>query len=191
MEQFESKVPDPAEGERKVIHRVIAGAKNDFRELVLAHHEQIFAMIMRQVADRSAASDLTQEVFLRAYLHLPKFRFECKFSTWLTRIALNVTNTYFCSKAYKQFVATSELDSKLQQALHEIADTDCYDEGAIERLRRTVSRLKPVYRDVVVLCAFEHRPYEEAAQTLGVPVGTVRSRLNKARKLLRKLYFEE
>lgn len=175
--------------EVEIITRVRGGAKEDFRLLVLRHQERIYALIYRQVADENIARELTQDAFLRAYLHLDKFRGESRFGTWLTRIALNTTNSYFSSKRWRQRLQTVAFEQHhLNQQPVEHAD-DRYDEDAIARLYAAVSRLRPKIREAFVLCALEQKSYEQAAEILGIPIGTVRSRLHKARSELKKLYF--
>jgi RNA polymerase sigma factor (sigma-70 family) len=90
------------EHEATLIRRIVAGEKDLFRSLVDAHKGMTFSLIMRQVNNRAIAEELTQEIFVKAYLNLSRFRGDSKFSTWLTRIALNHCNTYFSSKAYKE-----------------------------------------------------------------------------------------
>ncbi len=176
--------------EKRIIRRVLAGDKDEFRLLVLAYQERVFAVIMRAVGRESTAKELTQEAFIKAYLNLDQFRFESSFSTWLIRIALNVANSYFSSRAFKEQTKTSSIEETNYQEIPEPGKTQVYDEEAVARLRYVVGRLRPKLRDVFILCALDERSYEETARILGIPVGTVRSRLNKARLLIRQMYFE-
>ena len=175
--------------EREVIQQVVRGARDEFRHLVHAHQEQVYLMILKSVGDEQLARELTQDTFLKAYLNLSKFRFQSSFSTWLIRIALNSTNSYFSSKRFKQKMRTTSFDGEIHRKDSPEQD-DGFDEEAIERLRLAIGRLKPIYRDVLTLCALEKKSYEDAAALLDVPIGTIRSRLNKARHLLRKMYFK-
>ncbi len=182
---------EPKYCEREIIRRVLAGAKDEFRVLVLAHQSRVFALIMRQVANQAIANELTQEVFLKAYRNLHRFRFEAQFSTWLIRIALNVCTTYFSSKRFKQAKSTMSFEE-----IEIPSESESYGVGAVidretlKRVRSALLTLSPKLRETIILCGFEERTYEEAAQILEIPVGTVRSRLNKARNLLRKKVFE-
>ena len=78
--------------ERQIIEMVLSGQKDQYRHLVRANQDKIYSLIMRQIGDEQTSADLTQEVMLKGYLNLKKFRFESSFSTWLTRIALNTSN---------------------------------------------------------------------------------------------------
>jgi RNA polymerase sigma factor (sigma-70 family) len=168
-----------------IVQRVLAGEKDEYRHLVRANQDQVYAMIMRQVGDPHTARDLTQEVMVRAYVSLPKFQFKCKFSTWLTRIALNLTSSYFSSKEFKRRARTTTLDAEDYEGFCRAGEASAASEQALQQLRLCVAALTPKYREVLVLCGFESKSYEEAARLLGVPVGTVCSRLNTARGLLR------
>lgn len=179
------------DSEREIIRRVLAGAKDEFRLLVLAHQSRVFALIMRQVANEAIASELSQEVFLKAYRSLHRFRFEAQFSTWLIRIALNVSNSYFSSKRFRQVKSTMSLEeTEIAQDSSSPELSNLIDRDTLRRVRTALPSLSPKLRDAIVLCGFEERSYEEAAQILEIPVGTLRSRLNKARNLLRKKVFE-
>lgn len=171
-----------------IIRRILQGQRDEFSVLVSRHQDMIFAMIMRQVGEMAAAKDLTQDSFVKAYHNLGRFRFEAKFSTWLTRIALNITNSYFSSRRYR----TRKLEQEFKQEVHEMSTENNEDEAdkevLIASLREALGDLKPHFRDVMVLCGVEGRSYDEAAAILEIPVGTVRSRLNKARLLLKQAF---
>jgi len=185
----QDRANDVRSGEFALIKQIVSGEKEEFRILVSRYQNQIFAMIMRQVADSATAEELTQETFLRAYKNMSKFRFQSQFSTWLTRIALNLTNSYFSSRRYKERIRTTSLDMEKYEKENDAAENDGFDKSAIEKLRAVIQTLKPKYREVLVLCALENNSYAEAAGILEIPLGTVRSRLNKARLLLKDQYF--
>ncbi len=179
------------EDERKVIERVKAGHTDEFRALVLAHQNQIFAVIMRSIGDESVAQELTQDVFVRAFRALSTFRFEARFSTWLVRIALNVTRSHCDSKWHRCQRRTIPLDSLPADSLPAEDGMDGIDGFALRRLEWVTTMLSAKLREVFVLCALEQRSYAEVAEILSVPIGTVRSRLNKARLEAQRLYFNE
>ena len=181
------------EDEEVLIRRVLAGEKNEFRHLVARYQSQVYAMMLRQVGEPQLAEELTQDAFLRAYRYLHSFRFESKFSTWIIRIALNRSRSYFSSKQFKNKQRLTALDMKdlENRSVEETEDSEeTFSREAIDRLRSAIQLLKPKFREVLVLCALEKKSYEETAEVLGVKVGTVRSRLFRARQQLRDLYFE-
>lgn len=174
------------EREFAIIRRILAGEKDLFRELVGHYKNLVYAMIVRQVGDVGCAEDLTQEVFVKAYLNLKKFRYESKFSTWLMRVALNHMNSHFTSKKFKQQKRTESLEPKHDSPVVEDEQQE-ERKTLLKNFTEAFSRLKPKFREVISLCGLEGKTYEEAAQLLDVPVGTVRSRLNKARLTLKEM----
>ena len=147
-------------------------------------------MILRQVRDESVAKDLAQDTFLRAYRGLKTFKGRATFSTWLTRIALNVTNSYFQSRELKE--QQSQVSLEVGQ-VERIAspEGDLSDQMVtLALLQKSIALLKPKYREVLVLCSLENKTYEQAAQILQIPLGTVCSRMNTALTYLRKTFSQ-
>lgn len=176
--------------DKEIVRLVQGGEREAFAELVLRHQDMVFSMILRQTGDASLSEELAQEVFIQAYANIKKFRGDAKFSTWLVRIALNHTYSYYRTKSYKQRVQQESLD----ELTLEIRDTSASDElalrASLQVYRFAIASLSEQLRDTVVLCCLEGYSYEEAAGILEVPVGTVRSRLNTARRKLRKTLVE-
>lgn len=173
--------------EAEIITSVLAGNRDEFRFLIREHQDMIYSMILRIVGNTALAEDLAQETFIKAYNKLSQFRLDSKFSTWLTRIALNTTNSYLGSRKHKNQLLHDDLDLKKHEAKSEI-DEKLEKELALKRLRLCIQRLKTPYRETITLCGLEEKSYEEAASILNIPVGTVRSRLNRARKQIQTLY---
>lgn len=173
----------PAE-EAEVVRRIVAGERELFRSLVDAHETAIYRMIRRQLSDEQAARDLTQETFLRAYRGLAKFRGGSSLRTWFIRIALNVTASYFASRAFKDSART---ESGVDQELLAAAEPDAapFSEEELRALRTAIAGLKDRYREVIVLCGLEGKSYREASEILEIPLGTVCSRMNSANHQLR------
>lgn len=172
-----------------VVDRIKNGDSSSFEELVEKYQHQVVSLIARQVGDQIVAEELAQDVFVRAYKGIKSFRGESNFSTWLIRISLNVVNSYFSSKLYKQRKRTLEFSLSKHDIQEELAD-EVTDESK-ELLRVALENLKPQFKDVLVLCSLEGKKYEDVASILDVPIGTVRSRLNKARLLLKEHLFKE
>lgn len=170
------------------IQAVKSGEVDRFQELIERYQNRIIGLIGRQVGNRALAEELAQETFVRAYRGLKSFQGESTFSTWLIRIALNTTKSYFSSKRYKQAQRSESFDSTRHDREHETEDVDQAELAAQkEAMREELARLKPHLQEVIILCGFEGKQYQEAADILKIPIGTVRSRLNKARLTLRKL----
>lgn len=174
--------------EANLIRRVIAGERNEYAMLVRAYEGLVLSMIKRQVTNDQTARELAHEAFVKGYLNLSKFKFESRFSTWITRIALNETANYFTSKRFKEQKLTHSFDARIHDRP---ADTQTDRDPPLSEFKIALGKLNPIHRDVIVLCSLERKSYEEAAEILAIPVGTIRSRLNKARLLLRDLILEQ
>ncbi len=170
-----------------VIMRIKSGIPSEFSHIVLRYQENIYALIMRQVGDENISQELTQESFIKAYKGISKFRGDSKVLTWLTRIALNVTNSYFDSRRYKEAKQNIVFDP----ILHESTLSDPkeeYPEELIQALQKFLTTLKAHHREAVVLCALEGKSYKEVADILEIPIGTVSSRMTTALKQLREKF---
>ncbi len=174
--------------ESEIIERVLRGERDEYRHLVRACQNRVFSIVMRQVGDAEVAREIAQETFLKGFVKLSSFRGQSSFSTWITRIALNLTNNYFASRSYREHSRQRALNES-DFALPDDAESSEI-EVSINKLERAVGRLPSEHREILVLVALERRSYEEAAEILEIPVGTVRSRLHKARALLREEFFK-
>jgi len=168
--------------ERRLIDRSAGGDQDAFRQLVQQHHRLVINVAFRALGDMSLAEDVAQEVFLKVYKHLPTYRHEKPFIHWLHRVAGNAV-----TDALRRSRSILSLDA-LEQATP-AGGGDPQDVAAQRDIRRTVrnaiANLPPHYRDTLALQVFHELSYEEIARTLDIPLGTVMSRLNAAKRLLR------
>ncbi len=171
--------------ERELVARIAAGETELFRSVIDRYGSMVYAMIRRQVADDETARDLSQETFLRVYRGLNSFRGDAALGSWIVRIALNTTAGYFQSRAYKERNRTTSFDEPPPESPVSEESSEPYSQRDRDDVRTAVAELKPIFRDVVVLCCLEGRTYQEAAQALGIPLGTVCSRLNSGLHQLR------
>ncbi len=146
--------------------------------------QRLFNLIYWKTGNYEDAKDLTAEVIFKIYKALPKFRGDANLYTWAYRIAINHVNRFLLKRSLLKFVSFEDMKRE-PECLDARQDTD--DSGLSEAVRQAVSKLPQKYRDVVVLFYFENCKYEEIAQILGISVGTVKSRLNRARSKLSKL----
>ncbi|HSE95452.1 MAG TPA: sigma-70 family RNA polymerase sigma factor [Methylomirabilota bacterium] len=164
----------------ELVARLRRGDAGAFEELVIAHQHRIYGVALRMLGDRAAAEDVAQEVFLRVHRAIGDFRGEAKLSTWLYAIASRLCLSRLGAGPRRGATADEE-------ALARLADTGADPSDEAERsereaaLHRAIGELADDRRIVVVLCDLEGLSYDEIAATLGVPVGTVRSRLHRAR----------
>jgi RNA polymerase sigma-70 factor (ECF subfamily) len=171
---------DPEEAQ--LVRRSAAGDQDAFRTLVLHHHRRVLNIAYRALGDAALAEDVAQEVFIKVYRHLPSYRHEKPFTHWLHRIAANTV-----TDAVRRRRSALSLDA-LEQAPASAAP-DPQDVAAQQDMQRAVRRaiaeLPSHYRDALALRVFHELSYQEIAATLDVPIGTVMSRLNAAKRILR------
>jgi len=166
-----------------------------FEELVGRHEREIFQLARRLLGDREEALDATQEVFLRVYRGLPRFRADASLRTWIWGIALNVCRSRLASAARRlqQRLAPLEtVDAEGEESPLPLPDPAPGPEQAAygaelrDALELALASLTPEHREAVVLRDVQGLEYEEMAAVLGCPLGTVKSRLGRARAALRQ-----
>jgi RNA polymerase sigma-70 factor, ECF subfamily len=169
---------DPG-AERALVERCRAGDEDAFRELVEQYKDLVFALIARTVQDRSRAEDLAQDVFLRIHRGLPYFRGEARLSTWIYRIVANV-----CVQNPGRARPGVALDDARTPSA---TDRQYGDFELRDRLEKAIARLPPQYRFVIAAHYLEGVQYEDLAEALQVPLGTVKTQLYRAKQQLRRL----
>jgi len=179
------------------VERCLAGEREAFGEIVERWQDRIYGAVLRMVRDRELAHDLAQETFLRAYAKLSSFRGGAAVGTWLYTIALNQVRSEMRKRSAQKYGSPLSLDALRggdgdDGPRYEAAsDAPTAEERAATRehcelLLEELARLDDEHREVLVLREFEDLPYDEIASVLDVPVGTVRSRLHRARGELRE-----
>jgi RNA polymerase sigma-70 factor (ECF subfamily) len=177
--------------DQQLVERVQRGDKGAFDLLVSKYQRKIFRLLSRLVRDSAEVEDVAQEAFIKAYRALPNFRGESAFYTWLYRIAINTAKNYLVSQG-RRVPTTTEAD---------IEEAETFDDG--ERLRdlntpesmlrtkqvgeavnRAIDRLPEDLRTAMVLREIEGLSYEEIAESMNCPIGTVRSRIFRAREAI-------
>src|SRR5216117_4482346 len=175
-----------AVNERELVERCRAGDDDSFRELVDRYKDLVFALIARTVQDRSRAEDLAQEVFLRIHRGLPYFRGEAKLSTWIYRIVANV-----CMQERDRPRASISIDDERAGVRPSAADRRFGDLELRDRLEKAIARLPPNYGLLVAAHYLDGVQYEDLAEALQLPLGTVKTQLHRAKQQLRRLLETE
>jgi RNA polymerase sigma-70 factor (ECF subfamily) len=174
----------------EIVQRVLGGDTNGYARLVDAYSERVINYLARMTGSRYEAEDLAQETFIRAYRALATYKREYKFSTWLFRIAHNQCINYL--KKRSRLVHVDDYRNEDDEPAWVIADDrpDCDPVHAAAQhelqvvVQAAISELAPVYRTVVILRHVHGLSYQEIANVVDVPIGTVKSRLGRARSQL-------
>lgn len=188
---------DAEDPSQEVLQRAQAGDRDAFRSLVEGFQNKVFRLVIRVLkCDRQMAEDLCQEVFLRVHRGLHGFDGQARFGTWLHTIAMNVAiSEYRKRRALKRNRATVSLDAPIQGTddLGIDPPAQAVDPGErahqrefLARVRACVQELPDEFRQAVVLRDMQGMSYEEVSEVLGVPAGTVRSRIHRGRLLLQQ-----
>jgi RNA polymerase sigma-70 factor (ECF subfamily) len=164
-----------------------------FTELVRRYQTRVVHLVSRLLNDRVVSEDLAQEVFIRVHLHRRNYRTGSKFSTWLFTIAANLAkNEIRRRKRRKNWTSLDEMQEQLQDASLQFADPKANKEVDLEReqlsgvVGQAIATLPERYRTALVLRDIDGLAYEEISQILKIPGGTVRSRINRARLMLKR-----
>ena len=173
-----------------------SGRDAAFRELVRRYERPVFSLIFRMVRDRETSEDLAQETFIKVLNHIDRYRPEFKFSSWLFKIANNLTIDHLRKRQLKTIsidgsphaataaeveASTFDVEARGESALEEMQSRELG--GAIEK---AIAKLRPEYRACILLRHVEDRSYEEIAATLDLPLGTVKTYIHRARHELRE-----
>jgi RNA polymerase sigma-70 factor (ECF subfamily) len=191
------KEPKAEPTDHQLVLRVQKGDKRAFDLLVLKYQYKLQAIVSRFVRDTDEVADVTQEAFIKAYRALPKFRGDSQFYTWLYRIAVNTAKNYLVSKSRRPSSTDIDVADAEQFADNEklIDDTSPEDfimtQELAQVIKDSLSQLPEDLRTALTLREFEGMSYEEIADVMGCPVGTVRSRIFRAREFIDKQVLGE
>jgi len=174
--------------ERELVERCRRGEEAAFQELVDQYKDLVFAVIARTIQDRARAEDLAQDVFLRVHRGLPYFRGEARLSTWLYRIAANV-----CTEARSRQAPQISLDDEhtSERVRPVAADRHASDLELSDRLEKAIARLPANQRLMIAAHYLKGVRYEDLAEALQLPLGTVKTQLYRAKQQLRRLLETE
>ena len=178
--------------DRELVERVQQGDKKAFDVLVPRYQFKIIKLISRYVHDPNEALDIAQEAFLKAYRALPGFRGESAFYTWLYRIAINTAKNYLVAQGRRppgSDIDAQEAEQFDGQSLlkeYETPERLLLKDEIEATVFQAIEDLPDDLRTAITLREFEGMSYEEIAQTMGCPIGTVRSRIFRAREAIDK-----
>ncbi len=195
MKDSGKKSDGPAGEDVLLVKAFQGGDRTAFDKLVAKHKNRIFNVCYWFLGDYQEADDIAQETFIKIYRSLGKFRLESAFSTWVFRIAINSCKNRLTSSAYKQKARTISIDNPGGQP--ESGGTDVFHDRAaspseqleqkerMHQIRRGINALAPEQREVITLRDIQGLSYSEISEVTGASLGTVKSRLARARMELR------
>lgn len=189
-EQAARHPPGSGASDLALIKRVQQGDRSAFDLLVVKYQHKILKLIMRYVRDSSEALDVAQEAFLKAYRAAPSFRGDSAFYTWLYRIAINTAKNHLVAAGRRPMHYNLDTqDPEQVEVLSDLRELDTPEglaqaEEIREAVNRAIRGLPEELRTAILLREIEGMSYEEIAQTMECPVGTVRSRIFRAREAI-------
>jgi RNA polymerase sigma-70 factor (ECF subfamily) len=186
------------ETEAQFVARLVARDESAFNELVVTYERRVFALVFRMLGRRDEAEDLAQEVFVQVFKAIEQFRGESKLSTWIYRIAVNLCKNRTKYLARRHAGDQDDVDAMAERVplsrakgatVGDVSRPDELVEGMQLEVvvKRAIAQLEPEFREVLILRDVEDLSYEEIAAITGLPDGTVKSRIHRARAQLRAL----
>ena len=178
--------------DQQLVDRVFKGDKHAFELLVLRYQHRILGLIGRFIRDPAEVEDVAQEAFIKAYRALPKFRGDSAFYTWLYRIAINTAKNYMVARGRRPPATDIDVeDAEFMEhntALTDIGSPEAnHEKDDLQRvINEAIEDLPEDLRTAFTLREFSGLSYEEITEIMGCPVGTVRSRIFRAREALDK-----
>ncbi|MBI2615746.1 MAG: sigma-70 family RNA polymerase sigma factor [Gemmatimonadetes bacterium] len=183
--------------DQEVVQRARGGQESAYRELLHRYQGPVFSLIYRMVRDRELAEDLAQEAFVKALNALDSYRPEFKFSSWMFKIANNAAIDHL----RRRQLDTLSLDGapgattprQMEETSIQLSDKGETPLQAVEArelgsaIEQAIGKLRPEYRACIILRHIEDRPYEEIAEILDLPLGTVKTYIHRARAELKEM----
>ena len=178
--------------DREMIARCKKGDREAFNKLMETYQKQVFNISYGMLSDYEDASDAAQEVFVKVWRSIAGFKGESSFTTWLYRICANVCNDILRKRQRRGMTVSLDADDGDKNPAAELPSEEPTPEESLEAderqrlVRRAIDSLSDEFRAVIILSDLQQLSYEEVANVLKIPTGTVKSRLNRARNALRK-----
>lgn len=178
--------------DQQLVERVLAGNKNAFNLLVLRYQHRVAALVSRFVHDSQEAEDVCQEAFIKAYRALPLFRGDSAFYTWLYRIAVNTAKNYLVSRNRRPPANDVDVNdaevSEIGAIMRDIEspESSLQTEKLKQAIHAAIEELPDDLRTAFTLREFSGLSYEDITEVMDCPVGTVRSRIFRAREAIDK-----
>lgn len=178
--------------EREIVRKASAGDMTAFEQLVALYEKKIYMLAYRNLGNEQDALDISQEVFLRVFRFLPGFKGDSSFSTWIYRIAINMCKDFMKKRRYGTEVPLHQQGEDDEEYQIEVSDfrfnpeSEAERKEMVEELGKALDTLSDQHREVLVMREISGKSYLEIAELLKLDVGTVKSRISRAREKLRE-----
>ena len=169
-----------------LIGLIQSGRDGLYRFLVERHQERIRNLLFSMFHDPAVVDDMAQEVFIKAFQALPRFRSESSFYTWIYRIAVNKSRDEIRRRKVRRFFSFQPLDEGVEKELHDRLGNRADERDSRELVQMGLQMVPEKFRTAIVLKDIEGLSYEEMADVMQCEIGTVKSRLSRGRAMLRK-----
>jgi RNA polymerase sigma-70 factor (ECF subfamily) len=177
--------------DEELILRFQKGDTEAFTELVVRYKDPLYNYVSRMLRDNIYAEDIVQETFVRVYRNRDRYQQIAKFSTWIYTIAINLTKTELRRQSLRRFFSISSVNE--EGRTFELPDTKINLEKRAEdvilgeNIHLAIEKLPKIFREVIILRDLQELSYEEISKIVEVPIGTIKSRMNRARTRLAKI----
>lgn len=180
------------DNDSELIQQALKGDQQAYRQLAERHRAAVFHIVYKIVREKETANDLVQETFMKAFSSLNSYRSEYRFSTWLYKIAANCSIDHLRKKRIQVLSLEGQLGGDSESRTMDVPDYSYHPERDLVRkeqrfsIEEAIDALPRKYREVIVYRHKDDKSYEEIADLLGIPIGTVKARIFRARELLKK-----
>lgn len=175
-----------------LISSALGGSQKAYASLTTRHRQSVYHIVYKIIRDTETTNDLVQETFMKAFASLATYRSEYKFSTWLYRIAANCSIDFLRKKRIKALSLDRQIQTADGTVSIEVPDNSFNPEQDLVRkqqrvnIEQAIQSLPDKYREVIIYRHKDDKSYDEIADLLDIPVGTVKARIFRARELLKK-----
>lgn len=184
-----------ASSEVALVERAKRGDTAAFEQLVALYEKKVYNLAYQLTGNPEDAADVAQEAFVRAYMHLGEFRGDSSFGTWITHVVVNICRDEWRRRQRRPTASLQEtVQGEDDEMTVQYADPGETPDQAVERAEevrlvwQVLDQLDPEHREVLVLREFQEMSYDDIARALGCNLGTVKSRLSRARQAFKELY---
>lgn len=183
MESKSDKQSNPRVTDKELMELIQAGDERAFGILVERFQDRLLNFVGRIVIDRETAKELIQETFLRIFSRKASYTPDYAVSTWIYTIALNLARSELRKKKLRRFISLDFIKDEIDAELPDKIDLRAESLSPI--IEQAIAKLPEDYKTAFILCDIQRLPYQQIAEVMRVPVGTVKSRINRARSMLR------